>query len=358
MPIFSLLADPAGYHPCTQNMLTDVEFRDYWLKYFVTHFEITATLALQVYGPAAAANIDAARRDLGAEMEALRRQPDRYGELDLQVLAVVREKCLSRNHIPDPFLITKQRENDAMLPLYPRVVAEIDHYADPAQALRVLVEGVLAGNIFDLGATATAQLYTHQSPDFFQVRATLDGRRPWLVDQLDAFSQRLLHGPAYQQALIFVDNAGSDFILGIMPLARFLAGRGTHVCILANESPSLNDMTIAETRELLPRLAQVDPVLKGLIDSGYITAMSSGGGTPLLDLRDVSEQCNRVAAAADLLLFEGMGRALESNYHAVFKVDGLKLCLIKEEIIARRHRGKVFDVVFRYDMQGTIGAER
>ncbi|MGC8625850.1 MAG: ARMT1-like domain-containing protein, partial [Phycisphaerae bacterium] len=226
MPIFTLLADPAGYRPCTQDMLIDVEFRDYWLEHFTTHFELTAALAAQVYGPAAAADIAAARRDLGNEMAALRRQPDRYGELDLQMLAVVREKCLSRNYIPDPFLLAKQRENDAMLPLYPRVVAELDHYSDPAQALRVLVEGVFAGNIFDLGATATAQSYAHESPDFFKVRASLDGRRPWLVDHLDAFSQRLLHGPAYHQALIFVDNAGSDFILGMMPLVRFLAQRG------------------------------------------------------------------------------------------------------------------------------------
>lgn len=349
MPMCTLLADPAAYRPCTQNMLEDVEFRTYWLEHFVEHFEIMAKLALLVYGPSAAPNISAARDDLAAEMAALAAQPDRYGELDLQMLGVVRQNCLSRNNIPDPFLLTKQRENNAMLPLYPRVVAEIDAYTDAVQALRVLIEGAFAGNIFDLGATATTKLYTLESPDFFLVRSTLDGKRPWLVDQLDAFSHRLLQGPTYRKALLFVDNAGSDFILGMMPLARFLARRGTQVCILANESASLNDMTIAETRELLPRIATLDPVLQQLLDSGRITAESSGGATPLIDLRCISPACNHQAADADLLIFEGMGRALESNFNAAFKVDTVKLCMIKEEIIAKRHNGKVFDVVLRYD---------
>ncbi len=349
MAMFSQLADPASYHPCTQNMLEDVEFRAYWLDHFVEHFELMATLALQVYGPSAGADIAAARRELKEEMEALAAQPDRYGELNLQMLGVVRQKCLSRNHIPDPFLLTKKRENDAMLPLYQRVVSEIDQYTDPLETLRILVEGAFAGNIFDLGATATATLYAHESPDFFKVRKSLDGKRPWLVDQLDNFAHRLLHGPTYHKALVFVDNAGSDFILGMMPLARFLARRGTHVCILANESASLNDMTIAETQALLPGLADLDPILKPLLESGNITAASSGGGTPLIDLRHVSDECNRQAADADLLIFEGMGRALESNFNATFKIDAVKLCMIKEEIIAMRHNGKVFDVVFRYD---------
>ncbi len=349
MAMFNLLADPAAYRPCTQNMLEDVEFRTYWLDHFVRHFELMAALAAQVYGPSAANNIAAARRDLEAEMALLREQPDRYGELDLQMLGVLRQKCLSKHDIADPFLLTKQRENDAMLPLYPRLANEIDGYTDPAQTLRVLVEGAFAGNIFDLGATATAKLYAHESPDFFKVRSSLDGRRPWLVDHLVAFSHRLFNGPAYSKALVFVDNAGSDFILGMMPLARFLAQRGTQVCIVANESASLNDMTIAETRELLPRMAALDPVLKMLLEARQITAASSGGGTPLIDLRYVSDQCNHEAANADLLILEGMGRALESNFHAAFQVDTVKLCMIKEEIIARRHHGKVFDVVFRYD---------
>ena len=44
-----------------------------------------------------------------------------------------------------------------------------------------------------------------------------------------------------------------------------------------------------------------------------------------------------------------MGRALESNYEAKFKVDAIKLAMIKEQIVAERHGGKLFDTVCRFD---------
>ena len=37
-----------------------------------------------------------------------------------------------------------------------------------------------------------------------------------------------------QQAVIFVDNAGSDVVLGILPLARELLRRGTTVWVLCS----------------------------------------------------------------------------------------------------------------------------
>lgn len=37
-----------------------------------------------------------------------------------------------------------------------------------------------------------------------------------------------------QQAVIFVDNAGSDVVLGILPLARELLRRGTKVWVLCS----------------------------------------------------------------------------------------------------------------------------
>ena len=55
--------------------------------------------------------------------------------------------------------------------------------------------------------------------------------RPWAVDRLDALLERFADvskGP-HKKALIFVDNAGSDVILGILPLARELVQRGTTV---------------------------------------------------------------------------------------------------------------------------------
>ena len=348
-PFFSLLSNPAAYYPCTENMLVDTAFRNYWLDHFVWHFDLIIRLAGQTYGPAGAARATACRAALAAELELLRKAPGRYGELNLQVLGLIRQKYLQQFDVPDPFLLAKQRENDAMLKLYPALIAEIDRHVDPLETLRLLVEGVFAGNIFDLGATATAGMFAGNSPDFFQIRADLDGKRPWLVDHFDAFAQSLLNPPGYRHALFFMDNAGSDAVLGVFPLARWLAQRGVTVCLLANEHPALNDMTIVELHPLLASVRKVDRVFNDMMSAGRIRAASSGGATPLLDLRCVSEECNAHAAAADLIFLEGMGRGLESNFQTPFHVAAVKLCMIKEEIIAQRHGGKVFDVVFRFD---------
>lgn len=49
-----------------------------------------------------------------------------------------------------------------------------------------------------------------------QFRKTLEGlvERPWAVDDLDAALDALTRPQPHAHALIFVDNAGSDVVLG------------------------------------------------------------------------------------------------------------------------------------------------
>ncbi|HVX83535.1 MAG TPA: ARMT1-like domain-containing protein [Phycisphaerae bacterium] len=355
MPVFSLLAHPSAYIPCsTENMLEDAEYREYWLRHFETHFDTIVKLAIEQYGEPARERALACKRDLVATLHRLRGNPRLMGRLDLLLLDMLRQEQLIAHGIPDPFEKTKARENDAMLALYPRIVGELDAHADLREALQLAVEGVFAGNIFDLGAGATTRLFASESPDFLKVRDDVGKKRPWLIDHFDALAERLLraapnHAPPYKQALFFCDNAGSDFVLGVMPFCRWLAQRGTRVVIAANRLPALNDMTVAEVRALIPRLQAIDPVLDRLVQHGIITAIDSGGIAPLIDLREVSADVNAAAPRTDLVILEGMGRACESNLEAAFTVDSLKLAMIKEEIVARRHGGKVFDSLCRFD---------
>ena len=69
----------------------------------------------------------------------------------------------------------------------------------------------------------------------------------------------------------------------------------------------------------------------------------------MIDLREISDEVNAEAGATELVILEGMGRAIESNYEAKFKTDVLKLAMIKEQIIAQRHHGKLFDTICRFD---------
>jgi len=134
-----------------------------------------------------------------------------------------------------------------------------------------------------------------------------------------------------------------------MPLTRLLAKNGTRVILAANTLPALNDITAKELRALLPRLCAVDKTLQALVDARQIEVIDSGGTAPLIDLRGVSDEVNRRAATTDLLILEGMGRALESNFDARFTVDAIKLAMIKDESVAQKHGGKNFDTFCRFD---------
>jgi type II pantothenate kinase len=353
MPAFIQLADPRGYLPCpTEDMLTDIPYRDYWLNFFPRHFKkVIVKLALDTYGKRKARDIQACCDDLSREFRALKKKPALYGELNLLVLDLIRQQRLHSYCIPDPFQKLKARENQAMLKLYPKLIAELDVHTSASEELLLLVEGVFAGNIFDLGAGATAELYSVDSPDFIQVRDGLGGK-PWLYDHFDAFAKRALRKPGYKKVILFIDNAGSDCILGVLPLTRWLANRGTTVVLAANRLPALNDMTFRETTDICTRVAALDPLFAKLFKRRRIRVIDSGGVAPLIDLRHVSDICNKEAADADLVILEGMGRGLESNFDARFKCDAVKLCMIKEQIVADRHGGKLFDVVFRFDRAG------
>ncbi len=276
------------------------------------------------------------------------------------MLDLVRQQKLLAYDLPDPFGRAKRRENDAMLKLYPQLVAELDSHdkEGAARTLLLLVEGVFAGNIFDLGVTATAERFKNCSPDFMQIREDLGHRRPWLVDHYDAFARRMLAADGYRKAVFFLDNAGSDCILGVLPLLRWMAQRGTEVVCAANRLPALNDVTHRELGELLRRVGMLDPTMAKLVREGRIRSVESGGVAPLLDLRHVSAALNAAAQGADIVFLEGMGRGLLSNYDAAFRVAAVKLCMIKDALTAQRLGGRLFDVVLRFDEAGPAPAGR
>jgi type II pantothenate kinase len=216
----------------------------------------------------------------------------------------------------------------------------LDGLDGPEQFLAV-VEGVFAGNIFDMGAAGSARLLMEGKLDFFATRNKL-ARRPWLIDQFDAFADRARGG--WKKCVFFVDNAGADFCLGAVPFMRWLARRGTEVILAANERPTLNDMTVSEVRDWWPRLCEVEPSLTDL----PIQIVSTGTGEPLIDLRRVSPELNAASGDADLVIIEGMGRGVESNLNASFTCDTANLAMLKDAHVAHRLGGKLFDVVCRF----------
>jgi uncharacterized protein with ATP-grasp and redox domains len=346
---FVKLADPRGYVACSWDLKSDRDGLLYWTAFFKRHIRVIVNLAREM---AAARSQDMAELEtraaaLLAEFDAffdrVVAETGSFEQVNILQLDIWRDGLLRKHGFVDAFVDLKNRENEKMLPLLPAVCAQIDAIADEAEQVRAIVEGVFAGNIFDMGAEATARAFVNGSPDFFAIRETLSPR-PWLIDDFDALSARLLTGPRHKKAVFFIDNAGSDFLLGALPMIRWLAQRGTRVVITANERPTLNDMTIHDVNTWWPRILATEPSLGSL----PIERITSGTGEPLIDLLGVSRELNDAATDADLVILEGMGRGVESNLDASFTCDAVNLAMIKDTSVAKRHHGKVFDCVCRF----------
>ena len=348
MSHFCLLKDPTNYVADPRDFTTDTEGRDYWLDLFERHFATTLEHAAERYGRAYEHHVVAAAKDFAATLAALRDDPLAFGTpLNILSLCRLREAALIDHRLPEPFDHIKRRENEASIKLYNQVVHSLHAIEDDSRWFH-LVEAVFAGNIFDLGSSATMNL-AQNSPDFLATVESIKPR-PWLADDFDRLVEDLaITLPAkWGKAVIFLDNAGCDFILGVMPLARELALEGVQVVLAANDKPSLNDLTANEVIAISEELAAIDPDLEAMIEAGFFEVVSTGSDTPLIDFSDVSDDLNDAAADADLIILEGMGRAIESNFDAEFTVDTLHLGLIKDPRVAKDIGGEMYDCVCKY----------
>ncbi len=363
MSHFCLLADPDGYAVSDFDLIGDAEARRYWLKLFEDHFVDTLDAAKVAYGRSAAGQIESARRQFAETIASLRENPCPVeslqsgrsakaapaGRLGVLELCLLREKALRGNGLGDPFRHVKQREDISAVEAYPGVIDRLGSL--PAdQRWEHLIRGIFAGNIFDLGSTATMG-YSEDSVDFEAV-VERTKPRPWAVDDFDSLAAVLPTNAAsaapWAKAVVFIDNTGADFILGVMPFVRELAAHGTEIVLAANELPTLNDVTADEAVKILPQLANLDDELASYISAGLFEVVSTGNGIPLIDLAEVSDELNAAAEGADLVVLEGMGRSVESNLNTEFAVDSLQLCLLKDPLAAARVGGEVFDCVCRY----------
>lgn len=345
---FIKLADPTTYVACSWDLGVHEEGRVYWIDFFKRHIRTIVKLGVEAAVARGVALADVTARgeallvEFDAFFSAVAAEPAKFGEVTILTLDVWRDGLLRKHGFVDAFIDLKNRENEKMLPLLPAACKQIDAL-NGIEQIKAVIEGVFAGNIFDMGAEATAKAFVNGSPDFFTTRATLSPR-PWLIDDFDALVDRFIAGPIHHKAVFFIDNAGSDFLLGAVPMIRWLAQRGTQVVIAANERPTLNDMTIHDVNAWWPRILATEPSLATL----PIDRVSTGTGEPLIDLLGVSAELNEAAADADLVIIEGMGRGVESNLDAQFNCDAVNLAMIKDTMIAKRHDGKVFDCVCRF----------
>lgn len=362
MAILPLIAEPDRYEPALwQFDNCPVWLREYWVGHYLRYDTTLLPLLRQSYPDASESSLESFREDYLDRIRKLDAANGR-GKVtpgdDLDAFSIFsldrfRTAALIAHGFNDPYRASKAHENNNALRLYPQIIEEVDAIDDTAERWDRLIRGIFAGNHFDLGSVETAKHYTQPiAHDLFFKSLSELVSRPWLIDDLGALISKRLSGEPWTRAMILVDNAGSDFVLGVMPLARELVRRGSEVILAANETPALNDITAREAAWCIERVCQCDPQIEDARASGRLSVLSTGSGSPLLDMADISEHCAEVAGGCDLLIIEGMGRALESNFNTRFTVDTIKLAMIKDKAVARAFDGQLFDLILRFEAVG------
>ncbi|KAK6766060.1 hypothetical protein RB195_025772 [Necator americanus] len=350
---FPLLAENIQvYKPDVADLTLDSEAREFWLQTFEKSVDsvIKKAVESQENSRTAPQRVQVFREKFLKQLMIIREKPFAYGNSNVRNLLDLREQMLNEQDFDDSYLTQKTVENAAALQQLASLLKSIDEVkADPERLFRVS-KGLLAGNVFDWGAQKVVEMMESSEGLSFDAAVSSIPERPWLIDSYDEFKKSLDSKP-YHCAAIFVDNSGADFVLGVIPFARELIKRGTKVIIVSNLSPALNDLTYKEMMTMVPILRQTDLFLRNAIDSGRLMFEHSGQGSPCLDFRRVHSILNRrvLEEQVDLVVIEGMGRALHTNLHAHFVCDSLKAAVIKTQWLADRMGGEIFSVVFKFE---------
>ncbi|MAX22947.1 MAG: hypothetical protein CMJ19_00465 [Phycisphaeraceae bacterium] len=355
---FPLLSDPENYVACQWDLEEHPEKRAHWIGLFRTHFDSLEQQAIaeaSARGESAEAvkpKLAVVRELFMTYLDQIEANPTVFGTLYIIQICFAREKALREAGIADPYRLAKAKENEAALKLLPALFEELDSLPDPEKAQQVM-RGTFAGNIYDLGATKTVELFKDGKPvDFHDVRNKL-APRPWLVDGLDAWSEKITSEKPYTAAAVFVDNAGCDVILGMIPFVRDLLQRDVKVVLTSNSYPALNDITHSELVPIINGIAQWDKTISNALDDNNLRIVPSGNGAPLIDLAHVGEELVDAVneMGVDLVVLEGMGRAIESNLNAQFTCDSLNIAMIKDTGVASALGGKVYDLLCKYQQR-------
>ncbi|GAB6026236.1 Pantothenate kinase 4 [Chamberlinius hualienensis] len=345
-----LLLDSHHYVADTVDLTLDAEAREYWLLCFEEGIDKFVEVAInnQPNRETAVERANLFKKKYLARLRHLNRHPFAFGSLTVRNLLDMREHCLLEFDFPDPYLSQKHLENEKALKLLPNWLKSLSSL-DWISKQEALVCGVLAGNVFDWGAKEVVKLMENGEFGFEEAKKELQVR-PWLVDDLDQWLDRL-KGPAHNCAAIFVDNSGIDIVLGIVPFAIELLQRGTKVILCANAKPALNDVTYIELLVLVKEISAFNSIVAQSLDNEKLLVMDSGQASPCLDLSRLNQSLADalLSEGVDLVVLEGMGRAVHTNLDAKFKTESLKMAVLKNKWLANRLGGDMFSVMFKYE---------
>ncbi|KAJ2596691.1 hypothetical protein H4R99_004820 [Coemansia sp. RSA 1722] len=336
-----------AYEPDTVDLASDVDQQTYWIQAMERNtrglMQMAADGTLPYEG--GLQRMQAFGKLYLRHLRRLREQPLAYGPMSVRALLGLREQCLHEVGLHDIFAEVKRRETDAALRQLPQALAAADTLSD-SNGLRLLLQNVLAGNMFDWGASELRGEIADGELDFAGARDRITWQPRF--DNSAEFVARALDRP-YTRAVVFVDNSGADVCLGVLPLARFLATRGTTVVLAANSRPALNDVTEPELTDIVRRVSSTDACVRQAVEQGRLVVCGTGSSGPCLDMRMLDERLVGQCADVDLVVIVGMGRAIHSNYRARFTCDSLKLAVFKNQMAADAAGARIYDALCLFE---------
>ncbi|KAJ3133068.1 hypothetical protein HK101_004494 [Irineochytrium annulatum] len=336
---FPLLHDLSSYNPDTSEM-TDPRIQHYWIDLLGKNLHDLVEMVIGWQGGRSRAEgFESLYRD---HLARLRKEPNAYGALSVRSLLNLREQCLREMGFTDVFEGVKREENAAALAVVGLAFREADEVPEEGR-LRYLTDNVLAGNMFDWGSTSVQEMLKRGELEFRTAKSKIGF--PAKYDSLEKMQARMgeLEGGCWRKVMIFVDNSGADVILGILPFARYLLTKGSEIVLAANTRPSVNDVTAYELEGIVEKVAETDEVVKNARTSRILKVVGTGSASPCIDLRRISDELAAEAKGVDLVVLEGMGRAIHTNFFAKFAVDCLKIGVFKNPQAAIELEAQMYD---------------
>ncbi|KAJ3118657.1 hypothetical protein HDU96_010641 [Phlyctochytrium bullatum] len=343
---FPLLLDISSYHPDTLD-LSEPTVQHYWIDLLGKNLHDLVEMVIEWQGAtesskSRASTFENMYRD---HLQRLRKEPNAYGILSVRSLLNLREQCLREMGFVDIFEGVKKAENEAALSILPKMFSECDEVPEEEQ-IEYLTDNILAGNMYDWGSTSVLEMLRSGELDFRTAKSKV--RHPQKFDNLDLIRKKF-GAKTFKKVIIFVDNSGADVILGILPFARYLLQKGSSVILAANTRPSVNDVTAFEMEGIISEAAKFDQKIADSWESKKLRVIGTGSASPCLDLRRVSDELAQASEGVDLVMIEGMGRAIHTNYYAKFSVDCLKIAVFKNPQVATQLGAQMYDAIRLYE---------
>lgn len=344
-----LLKNPKQYNPDTIDLLNNAQERNYWLPCLdrmIKNF-VSKAPALNPEDLHAADKAESSYKKFHELILQIQNNQIILQPLSVRTLLEFNEELL-RENFKDAYYHQKKKETLAAFQQFKERLLLIDSIETFENKWLEIITGVLAGNVFDWGAKSVADiLEKNKTFGLNEAKETMQSR-PWFKDNFDDFIYKLkVHH--YNKVVIFVDNAGIDFVLGILPMVREWLHLHTKVVLVGNSLPALNDMTYKEIKICINEAAIYCNIFQDAINEGQLIFKENGQKGPCLDLTDLPEDLCNAMETADFVILEGMGRAVQTNLYAKFNVDCLKLAVLKNEWLAKSLGASQFYVICDFE---------